>query len=264
MSKLRYLQCASDLHLEFRTIAKFQDLLRPVAPVLVLAGDIGRPDKPIYHEFLQYCSDNWSKVFLVAGNHEFYNDRAFKYWKYSQPMCVADRIALISQITDGFPNIHFMNRTKIDWEGLTFLGTTLWSDPRGSEMELSTGMNDYRMINPEKISLRPLNCNDVLQWWRRDYAWLDEEISAAVLPTVVITHHVPSFSVIAPVFTGHRLTRGFASSCDDLIRYPVKVWISGHTHQAVRKFIGSTEMIVNPAGYPGEKTGYSPDLGIPR
>jgi len=62
-------QYVSDLHLEFR-----KKVLRipPVAPFLLLAGDIGYPCRSLYREFLRYAAHDFEKVFLVAGNHEFY------------------------------------------------------------------------------------------------------------------------------------------------------------------------------------------------
>ena len=53
------LQIASDLHLEFydfnkyiHNTAKFEEFLRPSAPILVLAGDIGYPKESIYKDFI--------------------------------------------------------------------------------------------------------------------------------------------------------------------------------------------------------------------
>jgi hypothetical protein len=69
------IQYVSDIHLEFHdkmNTGSLQPLLfvKPVAPYLVLAGDIGVPDLKGYSVFLQWCSENWNAVFLVAGNHE--------------------------------------------------------------------------------------------------------------------------------------------------------------------------------------------------
>ena len=71
------IQYISDLHLEMykENVSPdlFTKLIRPEAPYLALCGDIGIPDFVNYENFLNWCSRRWTKVFLVAGNHEYYN-----------------------------------------------------------------------------------------------------------------------------------------------------------------------------------------------
>jgi hypothetical protein len=64
------LQYLSDVHLEFR-----QKLPRvvPKGDILILAGDIGYPFSGLYEEFLRKMTHSFKKVFLVVGNHEYYN-----------------------------------------------------------------------------------------------------------------------------------------------------------------------------------------------
>jgi len=40
------------------------------------------------------------------------------------------------------------------------------------------------------------------------------------------------------------------------------VWIFGHTHHAVDTIVSGCRLISNPRGYPGERTGFSPDFTI--
>jgi len=48
------IQYASDLHLEHYEKTVFQIMLKPSAPVLVLAGDVGQPGRRSYRDFLYY------------------------------------------------------------------------------------------------------------------------------------------------------------------------------------------------------------------
>ena len=67
-------QIASDLHLEIISESKtFSDLIEPVAPILLLCGDIGNPSTDRYVSFLEWCSDNFETVVAIACNHEFYS-----------------------------------------------------------------------------------------------------------------------------------------------------------------------------------------------
>src|SRR5579871_1042209 len=60
----------SDLHLEFNNVIIPE--FPVVAPVLILAGDIGRPDVPSLQAFLLAQCERFEHIFYVAGNHCFY------------------------------------------------------------------------------------------------------------------------------------------------------------------------------------------------
>ncbi len=65
------IQYISDIHLEFFKVLPKQ-IVRPVADILCLAGDIGYPFSSLYRDFLKQVSRDFKKVFLIAGNHEYY------------------------------------------------------------------------------------------------------------------------------------------------------------------------------------------------
>ena len=259
-------QYASDLHLELSS-GPFQAILKPVAPILALAGDIGRPDLPEYRNFMAYCSSNWDRVFVVAGNHEFYNSKTAKNWTYKAPHTVDMRRDMCARVAAAFPNITFMNRDRVEYGGVSFLGCTLWtdlSDPYHAELA-GRHMNDYHVITED--GERPLTPVRTTAWHREDRAWLAHEISSSAdlgLPTVVITHHLPSPRMISDRWADNPLNAAFSSECDDLMRPPVRVWIAGHTHTGMTYRNAAAVMgCVNPRGYPGEQgTGYCRELFV--
>jgi len=248
------IQICSDLHLEIRGAhIPWTTFLKPVAPVLALAGDIGNPLKPEYTNFLTWCSKHWNAVFVIAGNHEFYGGSA------------AERLSACEDVAGQLPNVHFLQQRHVDWNGVRFLGATLWtdlSDPVAASVA-QRYMNDYRHIYQNSIPITPAIVN---AWHQSDRAWLDREISASAemgLPTVVLTHHLPSFSLIAERWTDHPVNVGFASDCAELVRPPVRAWISGHTHIGVTCHQNGVIMAVNPVGYPSERnTGYCNELFV--
>lgn len=63
------LQFCSDIHVEFGT----EGFLKPEAPFLALLGDIGLTAESDYRTYLLKQSEKFEKVFVIAGNHEFYN-----------------------------------------------------------------------------------------------------------------------------------------------------------------------------------------------
>lgn len=272
------IQYASDLHLELVDKTPFQPILKPCAPVLALAGDIGRPDRRSYEDFLHYCSRNWAAVFVIAGNHELYNSKSVDQWRFVPSTTIhtaEERIAMCEEITAKFPNVQFLNRRRADYGGVAFLGATLWTDTRGIEHE-SHRMNDYRMICAERIGdsqiPRSITVADTQLWHERDLKWLATEISAceeAGQPAVVLTHHLPTFGLIASKYVRYGdLNRYFASACDRLIREPVRAWIAGHSHtgRTIHREVmggGTVPCTLNPRGYPGElETGFCPELFI--
>ena len=186
------IQYASNLHLERHDKVPFQPLLKPVASVLALAGDLGHPGRRAYRDLMHYCSRNWTKVFVVAGNHELYSS--------PKKGRIVPAEALLEQceaIVKEFPNVHFMNRKRINYDGVSFLGTTLWTD--------RIGPNNYRRIFTG-ADVRLLQPEDTAAWHRRDRAWIDEQLRLATNPVVLLTHHLPP---------------------PDLIRSPLRAIISG-------------------------------------
>lgn len=45
---------------------------------LILAGDIGYPERKEYKNFIKSCSSLYDNVFIIAGNHEFYKKISMK------------------------------------------------------------------------------------------------------------------------------------------------------------------------------------------
>lgn len=261
-------QYASDLHLEILGAVPFPTILKPAAPVLALAGDIGNPCEPVYKSFLQYCSSHWDHVVLIAGNHEFYNRKPAEVWKYLAPQTVAERLEACRSVAAGFQNLRFLERERTDIGDVAFLGCTLWTDLSDEDAaeEAERRMSDYRLIAVSKQFA--LKTTDVEDWHARDRAWLDKEISMAAeeaKPVVVLTHHLPSFDLIAPKYAKYGLIHmAFASDCSSLLRQPVRAWIAGHTHTAATCIWPTgVQGLVNPRGYPGEtETGYSPEIFV--
>lgn len=261
------IQYASDIHLEFRG-GPFPALLKPAAPILVLAGDVGRPDKPEYRNLLSYCSRNWEHTVVIAGNHEYYNDRTKDWWTRFPPHTMTHRRGMCATAAAEFPNVYFLQQGRKVIDGVAFLGATLWTDLRDPKDALTaeTRMSDFHVIT--ETGAAPITAADVNRSHWEDRSWLLREIAACAeeaRPAVVVTHHLPSFQLIASRFAGAgRINAAFASDVEELIRPPVAAWIAGHTHVGVHAHINGVQVCVNPVGYPSEEargsTGYCREL----
>jgi len=58
-------------------------------------------------------SNRFQAVFIVAGNHEFYNTR----------IDIANEE--IEKLEKLYNNVYFLNKSKVEWNGLVFLGIFL-------------------------------------------------------------------------------------------------------------------------------------------
>lgn len=249
------IQYISDIHLEFhdrqnKGAISPEMFVKPVAPYLVLAGDIGIPELESYKVFLHWCSQKWKQVFLVAGNHEFYNIRC------PVKSDMVTKKELIRSICEGVPNVHFLDCTSVYIPELQLrvLGCTLWSDiPDCIREKVIVYMNDSKQIlQTGSTNFLP---EAITQVHQKEKQWLNQEIHKCELTNercLVVTHYLPSYSLIHEKYEGHFLNACFASDCDDLFRPPVVGWICGHTHTGMKRSIHGIPVVLNPFGYPQE------------
>ena len=71
---------------------------------------------------------------------------------------------------------------------------------------------------------------------------------------IVMTHHLPSFQCIHPVYKNEfTLNRGYASDLEDLFQKNILVWCFGHTHESIDIEVKGTRLLCVPFGYPSEQ-----------
>lgn len=251
------IQLASDLHLEINTRLSFDELLEPIAPILILAGDIGNPTDDIYAEFLLWCGSKYETVFVIAGNHEYYS--------LSTIVNMKDRKALILSICDSAGNnIHFLDNSSCQInDDVVIIGSTLWSyiSPKNA-LVVSYCINDFRYIYTDDDAL--LSINEYNGMHIECYRWLEEEIDKHSDKTVlVVTHHLPSFSLIANKYKGSAVNSAFASDVDHFYaKDNVKYWFYGHSHASSDVIKEGCRLATNPHGYGDENEKYRKNMSI--
>ena len=174
--KLRYV---SDIHLEFIKPNKLQNILKHMVKkedeILILAGDIGNPYSQIYDLFMKEVNANFTKTFIIPGNHEYYNNKLMK-----------DTRKYLDDYFKQYPNISFLDNGVEKYRGINFIGTTLWSHITDPAYEI----NDvYSIQNFDYKKYNKLNQECV--------GFLKEAVDGCD-SCVIITHHQPSANVIAP------------------------------------------------------------------
>lgn len=249
------LHIASDLHLE-RARMRWPGFIGVPAPaqvgadVLVLAGDIANADLAID------AFENWPcPVIYVPGNHEFYEQ--------SMPELRAE----LKVAAEG-TSVHVLDNDVLVLGGVRFVGSTLWTDyallePRLSrETALSVAaahLFDHRVI---RYKGERFNSQQALAEHRESRDWLkarlDEPFDGK---TVVISHHAPSMSSVAPRFAGRAVNPAYASNLEDLLRHPALaggLWVHGHMHNSSDYRVGDCRVVCNPRGYP--RAGLADDI----
>ena len=248
------LRVLSDLHVE---VAGFEPAPAE-ADLVVLAGDIHNGE----------LAPRWARaafpdreIVLVAGNHEFYDGEYFE---------TLERMRAVARET----GVRLLENEAIVIGGVRLLGCTLWTDFRlfeapGREPALSarSAMDANRRLLADYAAIRLADGSGKRLFSPEDAARL-HEVSRTWLrtelrrrwdgPTVVVTHHLPSWRSVHPAFATWVTNAGFASELDDLVEC-ADLWIHGHTHTTQSYRIGRARVVCNPRGYP---RGYPP--GDPR
>jgi predicted phosphodiesterase len=241
MMRLRYI---SDLHLEFIRPQNIQQFLKKITPgpseVAILAGDIGNPRQPNYDLFMKYMSTNFKKTFVIAGNHEYYCTDV--------PYTIDQTDMFLKNYFQQYDNISFLNNSVENYEGKCFIGTTLWS--KITRRDYAINDVDYIPgLDRKKYNQLNLQCIDFL-----DISLRNPDNTECI----VMTHHLPSLSLIDPKYKTSKLSHyneWFYCDLDDTIlqhNAKIKCWVYGHTHTPNKTNIGKTIMACNPIGYPDE------------
>lgn len=241
-------QVLSDLHLEIDQ--QYQSFEIPVcAKHLILAGDIGRlVDYENYRGFLQKQTDRFELVFLILGNHEFYNDTYAaglqKARQLEQEPSLNGRLVLLHQ-----------RRYDIPESRVTVLGCTLWSEvPDEARDIVSSKIQDFKKIQDWTVDSHIEN-------HEADFAWLLNEVNSIQAQNeaqdekqsiLIVTHHAPSLrNTSSPQHEKNPWSFAFAS--DILPRFStcdsVRTWVFGHTHYTTGFRYQGIRVLANQRGY---------------
>jgi len=251
--RLRYI---SDLHLDFIRPQNIRQFLKKITPgpgdVAILAGDIGNPRQPNYALFMQYMSTNFKKTFVIAGNHEY-------YCLESPTFSIEETDIYMKEYFRRYDNISFLHNSSENYDGKCFIGTTLWTKLNKHVQDI----NDTEYIpgmDREKYNQLNSQCVEFLK---------DALDNPDNKDCVVMTHHLPSYSLIDPKYktrgqsSPYDINQWFYCDMDDTIKKhnaKIKCWFYGHTHTPNKANIGSTIMACNPIGYPDEND--DPDFDV--
>lgn len=250
-------QVASDLHIEYKNnnIPDPLYYIKPVAKMLILAGDIGSLYKlNQLRGFLQKLCIHFELVLYVPGNQEFYMQRDCN----THPVSMDVLVNKLQSIENEIDNLYILNRTSIVLNNICITGCTLWS-----RAEVKIPKFIVRIHGMTNEIYNKYHFND-LKYINR----MIEYCKKNNLKLVVITHHCPSFNVIDNTYKmltkedNNNITENlrkkdryvslYFSNLDDLLyKHKVHTWICGHIHQNFDYITkGGTRLVGNQYGKP--------------
>ncbi len=229
MNKLK-IQIYSDIHLEL--INKIPKI-KPLADYLILAGDIGKSNNNLLKQFLEYCSQNWKKVFYILGNHEYY----IKNSNYTKILNSYE------ELTNKFSNIYCLENKSIELdENIDIYGSTLWTSSVND-----SGFNDYNFIDRDVVNAisKKGMCN------------LKKYLNESNKKSIIVTHFPPTQNNTSdPVYKNQPQHIKNYFSHKDILQEVKKdniiCWISGHTHYSYDFKENNVRCISNQFGYKEE------------
>jgi len=231
-------QYCSDLHLEFEQNSRYlaANPLDIKGDILILAGDIVPMHDEFFSDpFFSYISKNFSQVFWVPGNHEY-------YYKDISDYKSSFNIRLLG-------NINIVSNIELMYEGVNFIFSTLWSRiSEGNEREIMQRVSDFECIS---INNRKLRASDFNSLHEQNLCFLKKSLVTRKGKTVVVTHHVPSVMCNADKHNGSTINEAFCVDLTSFIeRSNADFWIFGHSHYNQKPLIiGKTIMVTNQLGY---------------
>jgi Icc-related predicted phosphoesterase len=239
----------------------------PGGDVLIIAGDAcearelvkeHHSTKPLpytggnfpCYDFFEFECAKYKKVFYVMGNHEHYHG---KFWKTKTEL---ERVLP--------KNITLLENQCEEYEGVLFVGATLWTDMnKGDPITLHSMqnyMNDYRVITyhyPQYDSYHKMRPMDTVKIHIESKRYIEQKVKEhADKPVVVITHMGPTWMSVNDKYKGELSNGAYVSDLSNLIldNTNIKAWVHGHVHDPVDYMVGDTRVMCNPRGYlPWEK-----------
>jgi 3',5'-cyclic AMP phosphodiesterase CpdA len=245
-------QYASDLHIDHFPTYDFASLLTPVAPVLLLAGDLCSAWKPAYAAFLRWCSPRWRFIVVLAGNHEYFCEEG-------EVHTIDDTDREIERITSMLGNVAFLQNgdsVLLPGTSVRIVGATLWSAVDPAIHHAIRHKGDYEQTyTATPFGARKTTPMDIAALHSLQKAYLHSTLAKFSADQIILmTHHLPSFSLQEEVHRGKEYSSCYASADDDLFLHRnVRVVLCGHTHRSFQgRLPGGARAVLNARGYPKE------------
>lgn len=224
-----------------------QEMFKSLPPpdpegILVLAGDLWTEHKMFgFHScsWIAHVCSLFKHVVVISGNHEEYGTM------HGTWHAKAERL----KQEQGLYNLHILENSFIDLDGVHFIGATLWTDMNKHSpfaiMDSTRAMNDFQYI-------KKLTPNVWLREHQRSRDYIKHALdNSAEKKCVVVTHHAPCYNSISQHYRASSSSAYYWSDLTDLMfdRGNLPLWVHGHTHNVSDYEIDKTRVVCYPVGY---------------
>lgn len=236
-------QYISNIHLEkfnFNTLEEdIKTIITPKAPYLIISGNLvtfdcmGRLDL-----FFDFYSNFYDKIIYVLGNYEFHNsnlgiDKTIIFYReYIRKYNWKRR-----GIGLGSKKILFLEQELIIFNNIHIIGFTLWSKLNSTTSKDANNFiksKDQVMITGEDID--NIHIKSVI-WLVNTLRDINQN-----LPVLVVSHYIPSFSLIDDKNVKSPFFLESASNLDNIIKSHSNIinWILGHPFSVENEILNQT------------------------
>ena len=264
---------------------------RGAVDVFLVAGDATRAQWAfelccLIHDYLA-CP-----VLYTPGNHEY-------YYSHDMQCTMSDLDAMWTKEFAGHPSIHFLQNTHVEIDGISFFGSTWWTNFMGKGVDFMQEAKlhadlvaDTRYINVRPFSddevsrkVSSLNRHSGKMWGAEHYKAIMgksffHKISADDMIALNIDcvgaykkwyESTPGKKVLMSHFPMLRelqhakfLPNPYFVSCNDLLieSMPPDLIAFGHTHYNYMKKLNGALCVSNQYGYTSEYTGFQNEMVI--
>lgn len=233
----------SDLHTNFypnggKSI--IESLYNNNVDVLVVAGDLSVIKDNLLQANIKQLCDRFPEVVYVAGNHSYYHS-------------TFDHVdSILASLDAQIKNFTWLNNTRINVAGQSFIGATLWFPNSTSVQKYKHLLNDYNYISNFEPGVYNRN-QETTEFFRDNIREGD----------ILVTHHMPSSKCVAPMYKDSVANCFFFSDLDSIICSTKPVFgFYGHAHSNNDFMLYSTRVLCNPRGYPGQNPMFSESMII--
>lgn len=245
------IQIISDIHLEIEDDKtyhiegekSFYEKIVPSADILVIAGDLCPLRLPLLNDkFKKWAKTKWKRIIRVTGNHEYWGGVITKDNIYND---------------DG--QFITLSQGIVKYGDVTFICATGWGD-------LTTNL---RLVNAQfcdYFQIYPMDYKMYNEMGKKHRKFITDTVQKTEGKIVIVTHHMPSFSLIDLEYADSGdINYFFAMDYDKFLEeYQDKIdcWVYGHSHMFNNEIINGVRTIRNPYGYPMEDSLFKPNYII--
>ncbi len=204
--------------------ASFSELLKPVAPTLVLAGNCIQPFSKEGREFIKNASLSFDKVFVIPGPAEY---------SANPQNCYKQNLTELYHVVYKYPNAYILDNRAYDIDDKTHIaGTTLWNHLNGvtAPVRDMIGVNQTYKSDEKRLLLDTINKRAIANMHLEGREFLRSVVlnpENGHMNLIFSTYHAPIFEVLTAADKADYNTAIMSNNELFYCEEPLKVWIAG-------------------------------------